>query len=81
MIPQLIITRLLSNYSQHKRKVNKKEHHDRWMGFKREDVFNWFTEAGLTDVAVDCVGQKCCADSQSETETASVSIFVASGRK
>lgn len=57
------------------------EQHDRWLGFRREDVRRWFIEAGLTDVAVDCVGEDCCAQSSSGTEHASVSIFVAWGEK
>lgn len=56
------------------------EQHDRWMGFKREDVKRWFEEAGLKQVAVDCVGQNCCASSGTG-EQAAVSIFVAWGEK
>ena len=57
----------------------KEEHHDRWMGFKREDVERWLVEAGLQDVAVDCVGEECCAQSESGQGFASVSIFVVHG--
>lgn len=56
------------------------EHHDRWMGFEREDVRRWFREAGLTDVKVDCVGEDCCARSE-DGKDAAISIFVASGTK
>ena len=35
----------------------KVEHHDRWMGFDREDVARWFQEAGLDNVAVDSAGE------------------------
>jgi ubiquinone/menaquinone biosynthesis C-methylase UbiE len=55
------------------------EHCDRWMGFDRPDVARWLTEAGLVDVEIDCVGENCCAASQSGCGNASVSIFVASG--
>jgi len=58
-----------------------REHHDRWMGFMREDVRRWFAEAGLLDVAVEGVGESCSSQSSSEAETASVSIFVASGTR
>jgi len=51
------------------------------MGFKREDIKCWFIEAGLKDVVVDCVGENCCASSSCGNEYASVSIFVASGKK
>ena len=57
------------------------EHCDRWMGFDRPDVARWFAEAGLVDVKIDCVGENCCAASQSGCGEAAVSIFVASGMK
>jgi ubiquinone/menaquinone biosynthesis C-methylase UbiE len=57
------------------------EHCDRWMGFDRPDVARWFTEAGLVDVEIDCVGENCCAASQSGCGNASVGIFAASGTR
>jgi len=57
------------------------EHHDRWMGFRREDVGRWLVEAGLKNVVVGCVGENCCAQSSCGDEYASISIFVASGEK
>jgi ubiquinone/menaquinone biosynthesis C-methylase UbiE len=57
------------------------EHCDRWMGFDRPDVVRWFAEAGLVEVKIDCVGENCCAASQSGCGQATVSIFVASGMK
>jgi ubiquinone/menaquinone biosynthesis C-methylase UbiE len=57
------------------------EHCDRWMGFDRPDVARWFAEADLVDVKIDCVGENCCAASQSGSGEAAVSIFVASGMK
>ncbi|TCL66590.1 methyltransferase family protein [Hydrogenispora ethanolica] len=58
------------------------EQHDRWLGFKRDDLRQWFAGAGLKNVLVDCVGQNCCAASEGNcNEQASISIFVASGEK
>ncbi len=57
------------------------EQHDRWMGFKREDVKRWFEEAGLQNVAVESVNVSCCADSACKTERAEVSMFLAIGVK
>jgi hypothetical protein len=57
------------------------EHHDRWMGFERDAVYGWLLDAGLETVGTDCVGADCCADSSSSGESASISIFVAFGRK
>jgi ubiquinone/menaquinone biosynthesis C-methylase UbiE len=52
------------------------EHHDRWMGFERERVRDWFRQAGLTDVRVDSLGETCC-----DGKGATIDIFVASGTK
>ncbi|MBI5518446.1 MAG: methyltransferase domain-containing protein [Desulfovibrio sp.] len=57
------------------------EHHDRWPGFRRADVQAWLVAAGLADAAVDCCGERCCADSCSGSHRAEISIFAASGRK
>ena len=49
------------------------------MGFDRPEIARWLAEAGLVDVNIDCVGENCCAASQSGCGEAAVSIFVASG--
>lgn len=50
-------------------------------GFERENISKWFKQAGLNTVAIDCVGSNCCAESESSSEKANISIFIASGRK
>jgi len=59
----------------------REEHHDRWMGFARTDIAQWFADAGLIDVSVTSVGSNCCADSACGTQKAEVSIFLAVGTK
>ncbi len=59
----------------------REEHHDRWMGFEREDITTWLTDAGLTDASIDCVGEDCCDTSCDGTTNARISIFVAWGVK
>ncbi len=72
---------VISDMDEHEFEFLKEEHHDRWMGFKREDIRRWFEEAGLKNVNVDCVGEDCCAQSTRGEEYASISMFVASGKK
>lgn len=72
---------VISDMDEHEFEFLKEEHHDRWMGFKREDIKRWFEEAGLKNVNVDCVGEDCCAQSTRGEEYASISIFIASGKK
>jgi ubiquinone/menaquinone biosynthesis C-methylase UbiE len=53
---------------------------DVWMGFDRADVRAWFEGAGFKDVSVGCVGS-CCRTTSPCGEAATVSIFIAVGRK
>ena len=72
---------IITDLDEHKFSFLKTEQKDRWMGFKREDVKNWFVEAGLKEIKIDCVGENCCSSSQSGEQFAKISIFVASGKK
>jgi len=57
------------------------EQNDRWMGFERSDIIEWFEAAGFREVTVDCVNADCCADSCGTDARAEVSIFIATGVK
>lgn len=72
---------IITDLDEHNFEFLKNEQHDRWMGFKRDAVKQWFLEAGLKNVDVDCVGENCCAKSSCGSENASISIFVATGTK
>jgi ubiquinone/menaquinone biosynthesis C-methylase UbiE len=72
---------VITDLDAHHYEFLKAEHHDRWMGFRREDVRRWMSGAGLTAVSVEDANETCCAQSACGSERASVSIFVASGRK
>ncbi|MFX1519755.1 MAG: class I SAM-dependent methyltransferase [Promethearchaeota archaeon] len=72
---------VITDLDEHNFEFLKTEQYDRWMGFKRDDIKRWFIEAGLKEVMVDCVGENCCAPSCCGDKYASVSIFVASGKK
>lgn len=72
---------VITDLDEHRFEFLRREHHDRWMGFKRESVRQWFVEAGLRNVVVDCVGERCCAQSSCESDYADISIFVAAGEK
>jgi len=72
---------VITDMDVHEYEFLRKEHNDRWMGFKREDIRKWFAEAGLRNVQMDCVGEDCCAESDCGNKKASVSIFMACGTK
>jgi len=54
------------------------EHHDRWLGFAREDIRRWFQAAGLSDVRIESAGEDCCATS-CDGRAAAVTIFLGMG--
>jgi ubiquinone/menaquinone biosynthesis C-methylase UbiE len=72
---------VITDLDKHTFEFLKEEHQDRWLGFKREEVKRWLSEAGLCKVRVDCAGEDCCASSDSGDEYASIGIFVASGER
>ena len=74
-------TIVITDADEHAHEFLRTEQHDRWLGFKRDDIRRWFADAGLRDVAVDCVGDDCCPSSQGTGERVAISIFVAVGRK
>ena len=72
---------VITDLDEHGFEFLKTEHHDHWMGFKREAIKQWFEQAGLKNVRIDCVGANCCAESACGSENATVSLFVAFGEK
>jgi ubiquinone/menaquinone biosynthesis C-methylase UbiE len=72
---------VITDLDEHSFEFLRVEQHDRWRGFRRKDVKHWFEGAGLKNVKVDSAGSNCCAESSCGTESATVSIFVASGQK
>jgi ArsR family transcriptional regulator len=57
------------------------EHADRWPGFDRAVVRQWFEAAGLSRVEVVSAEESCCATSCCGAGTATVTIFLAIGWK
>jgi ubiquinone/menaquinone biosynthesis C-methylase UbiE len=72
---------VITDADEHDYEFLRTEHHDRWLGFKREDIRRWFAEAGFKQVKVDSLEETCCVDSECGSQSASISIFVASGEK
>jgi len=72
---------VITDLDEHSHNFLITEHHDRWMGFKREKVEKWFLQAGLGKVRIECAGGNCCADSECGKESAVISIFAACGEK
>jgi len=72
---------VITDLDEHAFEFLRREHQDRWMGFRRPDVTAWFSAAGLGQVSVGDIGQSCCASSNCGTQHAAISIFLATGQK
>ncbi len=78
---------IITDMDEHPYAWMKEEMADVWQGFTREQVRDWYVQAGLVNVLTDCTGQSCCAKSGSPAQTgepgrtASISVFVAAGSK
>ena len=72
---------VITDMDEHRFDFLRAEHHDRWMGFRREDVRSWLEQAGLTEVSVGASGETCETTSAAESNHATVSVFIASGIK
>ena len=70
---------VITDLDEHEFDFLREEHHDRWMGFKRSDIVDWFQGAGLTEICVDSIVPCCEAQSSCGSEFASIGIFIASG--
>lgn len=72
---------VITDLDVHTYEFLREEHHDRWMGFERDDITAWLTDAGLKEAGIDCIGEDCCDTSCDGTTNALISIFVAWGTK
>jgi ubiquinone/menaquinone biosynthesis C-methylase UbiE len=72
---------IITDLDEHTHEWLRTEQFDRWLGFNREDIQQWFEGVGLTNVNIDCTDQNCCASSETSSDDADVSIFLAYGEK
>ncbi len=71
---------VLTDLDTHDQAWMHEEMADRWLGFERDAIADWFVAAGLTDVTVDTAAGRCCS-ANPEGQDTSLSIFVAYGCK
>lgn len=71
---------VVTDADEHNHEFLRIEQHDRWLGFKHEDLQKWYRAAGLSGIEARSIGEKCRPTAECGT-TADISIFAASGRK
>ncbi len=71
---------VITDADEHNHEFLRIEQHDRWLGFKHDDLRRWYREAGLAEIEVRSIGEKCRPTAECGT-TVDISIFAASGRK
>lgn len=70
----------ITDLDRHENAWFAQEMFDVWMGFDRGEVEAWFAAAGFSEATAGCVGS-CCQTTSPCGCPASVSIFIAAGRK
>jgi ubiquinone/menaquinone biosynthesis C-methylase UbiE len=71
----------ITDLDEHDHQFLLTEHHDRWPGFTRNEVQHWLAEAGFEESTIESAEETCCATSECGSTDASISIFLACGRK
>jgi ubiquinone/menaquinone biosynthesis C-methylase UbiE len=71
---------VITDADTHNEEWLRTEQHDRWLGFARSDIAQWFRDAGLEDVAVGDTKEICSPTSECGKKAA-ITIFLARGRK
>lgn len=72
---------VITDLEEHRFESLRERHHDRWMGFKAEDICDWFQQGGLKNIRVDPAGERCCVSLGCGDDWTGIGIFVASGEK
>ena len=72
---------VITDADEHNYEFLRTEQHDRWLGFKRDDILIWYEEAGIKNIKIDCVGADCSPTSEKSGEDVAISIFYALGEK
>jgi ubiquinone/menaquinone biosynthesis C-methylase UbiE len=70
----------ITDLDTHDHEWQREQMADLWLGFERDDIRQWYAEAGLKEIDVDCAEGSCCATAPDGTMEP-LSIFVAIGRK
>jgi ubiquinone/menaquinone biosynthesis C-methylase UbiE len=73
-------TLVITDADTHTHEWLRTEQHDRWLGFDRAQVAQWFHDAGLENVSVGDTKEICSPTSECGTRAA-ITIFLAQGRK
>lgn len=73
---------VITDLDSHNNEFLRIEQFDKWLGFKRSDLSEWYNEAGLESIKVEDAGSRCRSDSREEScKKADISIFIATGIK
>jgi SAM-dependent methyltransferase len=73
-------TLVITDADTHTHEWLRTEQHDRWLGFDRAEVVQWFRAAGLEEVSVGDTKELCSPTSRCGTRAA-ITVFLARGRK
>jgi arsenite methyltransferase len=71
----------LTDLDAHDHQFLRSEQHDRWLGFRRQDLAAWLKAAGFEEVSVVSADEGCCSSSECGEERAQIGVVLASARR
>lgn len=74
-------TLIISDADSHNYDFLVTEQCDRWKGFDRADIKEWYRNAGFRNIKIICSGNTCSPKREKGNESVEISIFIASGQK
>lgn len=72
---------VFGDLDEHNHQFLRTEQNDVWLGFNRTDIEKWLMQAGFKNIVIDCADSNCCSKSNTSTDEADISIFIASAEK
>ncbi|MGE5558547.1 MAG: methyltransferase domain-containing protein [Bacillota bacterium] len=72
---------VLTEIEEHDHKWLKQEKSDLWLGFSRDELQEWFKEAGFKHAEVRDAGCDCCTGSSDGSKTVKIKTILATGTK
>lgn len=72
---------VFADLDKHNHDFLRAEQNDVWLGFERNQLKNWLEKSGFQNINIDCADSDCCSASKKYSDSAQISIFIASAIK
>lgn len=71
----------ITDLMQHDFEFLRTEQHDKWLGFKKEQLIEWYEKAGFATIEHRLINEQCCSESNCSAQSAQIDVFLAQALK